>query len=418
MKDVQHSKARQFEIVVFFTSFIAATYGFGVYLFPAAVESIRAEIPFTYSTLGAVSGLVQAGFMTSAIAAGLLTLHFGAMPLILGSVAVCALCLAGFAFAPSVSVMAALLVILGGCAVIVWVPMVEVSREVIAPQHQGKALGMISSGTSYGVFVNSLLMVTVLPSEGWRWMWGTAAVIVLALTVVAFVRLLGISKRRGSRGISVQTNSIPLVTRLSLIGRPLALALIGMMFLNGLSCIPFQTYLSPFLQGEAGLSQGEAASVWRVVGFVGMFSGFLLGALADRITVRHAMILTYLILSAACFALVNVPRFSSGALLMFSSIGFGTAFYAIFGLVPAYISQTFGKGEAAIVFSTGNIALGAGGIIGNLLGGLLKDASGTFTAAYLLMGAAGILSAALSFLIPSELEYRRKPKEGATMPNS
>lgn len=418
MNNSRYFKAREIEIVVLFTAFIASTYGFGVYLFPAIVESIRAEIPFSYSTLGTVSGLVQGGFMISAIAAGLLTLRFGAMPLIQASVAICALCLAGLAFAPNIWVMAALLMVLGSCAVIVWVPMVEVSRAVISPHHQGKALGLMSSGTSYGVFVNSLLMVTILPSEGWRWMWGATALIVTALAIVAVLRLRGIGSSDAPKEAAPQRDAVPIRARLTLLGRPLALALFAMMFLNGLSCMPFQTYLSPFLQGEAGLSQGDAASAWRLVGFVGMFSGLLVGALADRITVRHAMILTYLILTAACLALVNVPGTGKGPLLMFSAIGFGTAFYAIFGLVPAYISQTFGKGEAAIVFSFGNIALGLGGIIGNLLGGLLKDTNGTFVSAYVLMAAAGVLSAGLSFAMPSERGYRAKQEDDATVPNA
>ena len=61
------------EAVLLFTGFIAATYGFGMYLFPAMVESIRLDIPFSYATLGTVSGIVQAGFMISALLAGLLT---------------------------------------------------------------------------------------------------------------------------------------------------------------------------------------------------------------------------------------------------------------------------------------------------------------------------------------------------------
>src|SRR5262245_6379772 len=128
------SSKRGAEIALLFTGFIASTYGFGVYLFPAMVESIRSDIPFSYGTMGTISGLVQAGFMVSALLAGFLTIRLGAMPMILGSIAVCAVGLGGLAIASNVISMAVLLTILGGCAAAIWVPMVEVSRDIISSE--------------------------------------------------------------------------------------------------------------------------------------------------------------------------------------------------------------------------------------------------------------------------------------------
>ncbi len=411
MRRTKPSRASEIEVILLFTAFIAATYGFGVYLFPAIVESIRTDILFTYGTLGTISGLVQAGFMISAIVAGLLTLRYGPIPLILGSVVVCAFCLVGLAFAPNVLVISILLIILGCCAVIVWVPMVEVAREVVSPNHQGKALGLMSSGTSYGVFVNSFLMITILPLYGWRWVWATTALLVGMLAVISIIRLRKFYKRQSPITNSEVTNTIPLTERLGLLAKPLPAMIFLMMFLNGLSCMPFQTYLSAFLQGEANLSQGEAASAWRLVGIVGMVSGLIVGALADRISVRHAMTITYLILASACVTLINVPNTHGDVLLTLSAVCFGTAFYAVFGLVPAYISQAFGKGNAAVVFSFGNIALGLGGIIGNIAGGFLKEATGTFNSAYIAMAVAACLSALLSITMPSERTLRNRSEK-------
>lgn len=46
------ARAGQKEIVVLFTAFICVVYGFGIYLFPAVVESIRRDIDFSYGTMG------------------------------------------------------------------------------------------------------------------------------------------------------------------------------------------------------------------------------------------------------------------------------------------------------------------------------------------------------------------------------
>lgn len=164
-------KSKGIEITLFFTAFIASTYGFGIYLFPAMVESVRTDIPFSYGTMGTISGFVQAGFMICALLAGFLTVRFGAMPMILSSIALCAIALGGLAITPNIIGMAVVLTVLGGCAAAIWVPMVEVAREHIAKEHQGKALGLMSSGTSYGVFVNSFLLTLLLPGYGWRSLW-------------------------------------------------------------------------------------------------------------------------------------------------------------------------------------------------------------------------------------------------------
>lgn len=393
---------RATEITLLFTAFIAATYGFGIYLFPAMVESIRPDIPFSYGTMGTISGFVQTGFMVCALLAGFLTMRFGAMPMVLGSIAICALGLGGLAIAPNVIVMSVLLTILGGCAAAIWVPMVEVSREIIPKEHQGKALGLMSSGTSYGVFINSFLLTTLLVENGWRSLWIATSALVTILALAGFLRLRNIGRQTSTTTIVAPVEIPSIRSRLKALPRGLTGAILFMMFLNGLSCTPYQTYLSAFLQSEAGYPAETAAHMWRIMGIVGMVSGFSIGALADRITVRWGMIVTYLILAISCLLVVSASGDREPVKLYVAAITFGISFYAIFGLVPAYISHVFGAGSAALVFAFGNIALGLGGIVGNILGGSLKVSTGSFEPIYLVMLGAAVCSAVLSALMPSE----------------
>lgn len=387
------------EVTLLFTAFIASTYGFGMYLFPAMVEAVRLDIPFSYATMGTISGFVQAGFMICALLVGFLTLQFGAMPMILGSVSLCAIGLLGLAVAPNIIVMAVCLTILGGCAAAIWVPMVEVTRDHISKEHQGKALGLMSSGTSYGVFVNSFLLTTLLPQYGWRSLWVATGVLVGVLALLAIMRL---RDAKGKTAKAIVTERVSVASRLKTLPKGLTAAILLMMFLNGLSCMPYQTYLSAFLQSEAGYSAETAAYMWRIIGVVGMVSGFAIGWLADRITVRIAMILTYAALAGSCALLLNATGGTSYQFLYVAAVTFGISFYAIFGLVPAYISHVYGQGSAALVFAFGNIALGLGGIIGNILGGALKVSTGSFEPIYMVMLGAAVASIVLSSLMPSE----------------
>jgi predicted MFS family arabinose efflux permease len=332
---------------------------------------------------------------------GFVTVWFGAIPVILGSMAICAISLGGLTIAPNIIVMTVLLTILGGCAAAIWVPMVEVSHVIVPKKHQGKALGLMSSGTSYGVFINSLLLTSLLAPGGWRSLWLATCAVVALLALAGFLRLRGLGGRSCTATTAVMEKP-SIRSRLSALPMGLTAAIIIMMSLNGLSCMPYQTYLSAFLQSEAGYSPEIAANIWRLIGVVGMVSGFGLGALADRITVRWAMTITYIILAISCFLLINASGGNDTSALYVAATTFGISFYAIFGLVPAYISHVFGTGNAALVFAFGNIALGLGAIVGNMLGGVLKVSTGSFEPIYLIMLTAALCSAVLSAMMPSE----------------
>jgi hypothetical protein len=55
------------------------------------------------------------------------------------------------------------------------------------------------------------------------------------------------------------------------------LVILVMMFFNGISCLPFQTYLSSVLVDEHGYSLSTSATSWQIIGLVGMASGFSMG---------------------------------------------------------------------------------------------------------------------------------------------
>ncbi len=407
MKTVQ---AAQIEITVLFTAFVGAVYGFGMYLLPAIAESVRRDIHFSYGTMGLIAGGVQAGFLAASAVAGFLTLRFGATNLILFSIVLSALALGGLALAGSVPVLGALLLILGACASFIWVPMVEVSREIIPPRNRAKALGLMSSGTGHGVFINSMLLATVLPEHGWRALWAATCAVVAALALYSLWRLAPMRYRRqGRKGEEPVSGSGKSVNRVRIAGLPRRLVggILAMMFLNGMSCMSFQTYLSAYLVGQLGFGEAGAASAWGIIGLVGMFSGFLMGVLADRITIRRGMAVTCLVLGLSSLMIMLAGTGAGRHLLVhLAAVAFGLSFYAIFGLVPAYISHLFDDGNAAVVFAFGNVTLGVGGMAGNLAGGYAREITGSFDLLYLMILAAAILSAVIAMRLPGETESR------------
>ncbi|WP_315982169.1 hypothetical protein [Aliamphritea spongicola] len=49
--------------------------------------------------------------------------------------------------------------------------MVGLIARYIDYQHRAKAMGLIGSGTSYGIFINGLVLPWLLPDYGWRSVW-------------------------------------------------------------------------------------------------------------------------------------------------------------------------------------------------------------------------------------------------------
>ncbi len=163
--------------------------------------------------------------------------------------------------------------------------------------------------------------------------------------------------------------------------------------------MPFQTYLVPFIRDELMFPVKAAGQIWSTIGFIGMGSGFAIGALSDRTGIRFALTLTGSLLALAA---VLICLHSAYYQLIIAGIAFGLAFYAIFGLVPAYISKTTKIEQSTIVFGIGNVALGFGSMTGDFFSGLLKTISGTFMWTYVGTATIAVIIVLLSRMLPDE----------------
>ncbi|HWT98432.1 MAG TPA: MFS transporter, partial [Terriglobales bacterium] len=182
------------EITLFFTAFVAVTYGFGIYLFAALVPDMRQSLGFGYGTVGLATGIAQAGFLVASLLSGVLAPVIGTSRLIFGSVILSGIGLLLMSRLSGAGEMTVVLTLMGAAAASVWVPMVGVCQQVIPARHHGKALGLMSSGTSYGVFVNGLIVPPLLTSFGWPSVWLTTGVLTSLLLLATLWRLRGLDR--------------------------------------------------------------------------------------------------------------------------------------------------------------------------------------------------------------------------------
>ncbi|PRA25965.1 MFS transporter [Pseudomonas poae] len=363
-------------LAVALTGFVASTYGFGVYLFANLVVDMRRDIGFDYTTVGVITGGAQIGFLLFSSVTSYISRFFDGWKISLVSTLITSLALLGLSVSDSIWVSGALLILLGGCSASVYIPLAEIVTKGFSPGNRSRVMGLISSGTSYGVFINGLLVSFLTLHGGWRSIWLTAGLISLVLCWVAWFllrnRATGESHGASGERAAPSDGHGPWLSRSLYLTWAIA-------FLNGMALLPFQTYLAPFLRDELGVSVQDTGFIWTTIGAVGMASGFLVGWIADKVGVRASLAMCFLSAGLAAtlvFTFNNLPLFYLAAFL------FALAFYPIFGLVPSYVGQIVPVSRLTQAFGIANVLIGLGGVCGNFLGGFSKDATGSFATVY------------------------------------
>jgi predicted MFS family arabinose efflux permease len=281
---------------------------------------------------------------------------------------------------------------------------------LIDERHQAKAIGVISSGTNYGVLLNGLLVPALLASWGWRSVWLVSAALTVALSAmiaIVFVRLDCLRPRVGPQRQAASLPGHGATVRQILARRYLVVCAIAL--LCGFAGVPFITYFSAYAHDDLHLGLDVTAHAWALVGLVGAVSGLALGMIGDirtgrdragpaqRDGLRTALVSAGVLL--LCASLVAALHPNSYALAV-AAIAFGFSFFPIFGLLHAYVGKTSAPALAAVVCGICEAAFGIGGAAGNVLGGLCKAASGSFAPVYWLATAASIVLVGLTFLVP------------------
>ena len=330
---------------------------------------MREALAFSYRDMGVITALAQISFLACALLSGSLTARINPVSLMLSAIGVCVFALWVVSVASAIWLMAVALIVLAGTASAVWTPMVEATQRFIPPQHHGRALGLMSSGTAYGVFINGLIIQFFLDDYGWRFIWLASFIVTASLWGGAWVLFRGIrgAVQKGTQsGVRALENSVAPNAP-----HRLAVLVIISMFFHGFVCVPFQNYFSSFLVAEYGYRVVKTSAAWQIIGVVGMFSGFLMGWLGDRVTVRWSLMISLILLLMS--TLLLTIGLVQGYWIWLIAICFAMAFYPIFGLVPAFIARNFSGARASRIFGLGNVGLGVGAALGNVAGGALKS---------------------------------------------
>lgn len=381
-------------LVLVCAAIIVSTFGFGLYLFSAIASDMRADLGFSYTTVGTIIAVAQFGFLGASVFSSMLVPRLGAVPVILGSTLICGLGLLLLGVVSSPWLIGAILTVLAACAASTWTPMVGLVAEHIDVKHRGKSMGVIASGTSYGIFINGLIIPMLLPDYGWRGVWICMGSITLATTVLATLVML--SGKKSSRTAQDGPSFLQQIPQIISVKPWL---LLSSVFLASIAFISFMNYISLYVRDDLGLTVSVSGQVLMIIGAVGMVAGLATGALADKIGARKGIVLMCLLLLGASLLLLN---YLDTWFLYLAALAYGTAYVGYYAMVPAYISKAYPAALSTTIFGGTNFAMATGAMLGNFLGGWSKSSFGDFSMVYIVAAVTAVVVIGMTLRFKSE----------------
>jgi MFS family permease len=258
---------------------------------------------------------------------------------------------------------------------------------------RGLALGLVYTGSNLGGAVVPVLATAIAAASSWR----TALAVVGALAVAGILPFaLGAVREPSARA---QTRA-PLGTALPEADADLGLAealrtrsfwlLAFVLFSFYFYYLAVNQHLIAFLT-DIGFSDARAAASFGGAVGLGVGAKLAMGALADRISRKRALLLNFGLLCAGSFALLGVGR--PGLLPVFLvAHGFATAAENV--LLPLAVVDCFGARHLARIYGALMLALLPGGVLGPVFAGAVFDAVGHYGPAFATFAALNLVALA------------------------
>lgn len=250
--------------------------------------------------------------------------------------------------------------------------------EIIAPQHRGKAVGLVQSGWAVGWGLAAILYsiaFSVLPeSLAWRslfWVGVLPALLVLYVRKhvpepAVFVKA-AVSRRQGVKPASMWVIFKPALLRRTVLGALLCTGIQGGFY-------AMSTWLPTYLKVERNLSVLNTGGYLMVI-IVGSFCGYVVGAyLSDYWGRRRNFILFSLLSIASVYLYLTLPLSNTEMLWLGFPLGFASC--GIFSGVGAYLTELYPSESRANGQSfTYNFGRGIGALFPGLVGMLSQSTS-------------------------------------------
>lgn len=355
--------------------------------FSPLLPAIRKELAASYSQMGLFTGMYGLIAILISLPAGILAARFGEKRMLLGGMAVTALGLVSLGFSHTFAVaLASRAVWLVGyrfAFICVFTAMAVGTPE----KYRSRTMGILGALAALASVIGAPFGTRLAEWVGWRGgIFGFAAI---AVAGGALFALLYRSVPRDGASVTRAHGHAPNAESLAALRNPImwGLMLLGLINMGGFSATFFVPYA---VESVFGLNARASAGIISSSYLVAMVLNLVVGYLCDRYSRWNIMVILAVLLIPASFAVLShdLLVFRIGIALVVS-LGHAATnqVYAICGTVLS--RDEIGAGM-------GIVGLGSGifGYLGPQMLGYLRDSTGGFTAGWLFVAIAAVVSLA------------------------
>ena len=274
-------------------------------------------------------------------------------------------------------------------------------------RRRGRAVAIITSGTTIGGLVIAPILGLLMTSQGWREAWGIMGIIIL----VVMVPILAMFIRRQPESIGLRPDGDVIdadslskensnrsqeavwTLRQALHTRAIWILILSMELVS-LSATVVVVHTVPFLSFEQGMSTQAVSIVLTLRLFSATLSRFFWGFLMERIPVHICLSVGFFFRAVGPISLALFPYPINVGILLISNIPGG----AMAVLQPLAFANYYGRTFFGTIQGTIRPILAAPQLVGPLLIAFIFDMTGTFFFGFLLASILGFIASGVALL--------------------
>lgn len=363
---------------------VGQRHAFGLYVLPvsASFDWDRSTFSFAIALQNLVWGLAQPFSGMLADQHGPRRVMAGGTLLYVAGLALMPFAASGWAFAGAAGVLVGLGLSGTGFGIVY-----GAAGKAVSDAQRPRALGIVGAFGAAGQFVMLPLNQRLIDAWGW-----SSAVLALAVLMAAMLPLaLGSGRSGPSAAPETKTPQPALHTALRQAFGDRDFWLVGLGFLScGFHLAFIATHLPAYLAGR-GLAPQVAATALGLVALTNVAGTYLFGAWAARWQRKRLLATLYAVRTLVIALFVSLPTTALSVYLFAAAMGF--LWLATLPLTNGLLGQLFGMRYITTLFGFVFLWHQIGSFLGVWLGGLVFDATGSYTLVWALACVLGLVSA-------------------------
>lgn len=250
--------------------------------------------------------------------------------------------------------------------------------RLVPPEKRSLALAVASTGGSFGQFMMIPVCQTLISAHGW-----STALIVLGLIMALNLPLAFMLKGRAidTPPASDDTFASPTEALTEAFRHKGYRYLTAGFFVCGFHVVFISTHLPAYLLDQ-GLPAKLGATAITVIGFFNIFGTYLWGLSAGRYRKKHLLSTLYFLRAIVITLFIALPVTEMSVLAFSAAIGL--LWLGTVPLTSGLVAQIFGPRYMSTLFGVVFLSHQVGAFLGAWLAGFMFDASGSYTAVWVM----------------------------------